>query len=411
MTVTYADKSFLQLLQRWRGSIYKSIGLEYLIFLTLYFVINLSYRLAMDDDQRDIFERIVNLSEKGPSSIPLQFLLGFYVSSAVTRWWDQLSNVAWPDKLLVKLTANINGCDEESRKIRRTFARYSNLVSVLVWREISIKIKKRFPTERHLIIAGLMTEEEYSIYKETTPTHGRWFVPVSWMINLLARCRKEERISDYAYQMLLDELWTHRGYSAMLTMYDWVNIPLVYTQVVTIATYGYFAFCLVSRQTLLGDSKHNKDEGVDYLFPIFTSLEFIFYLGWMKVGEELRCPFGEDDEDFDMNYILDRNIHVANMLVDELNNQRPEPGQDKFWDDRYPVLPHTIASYPVRDRPPNWRLYKLTVSPELAKLYDESLAKGNSPLKRTQSEPRGKQEDDNVQLVNVRDAPEPPKQV
>ncbi len=36
-----------------------------------------------------------------------------------------------------------------------------------------------------------------------------------------------------------------------------------------------------------------------------------------------RCPFGEGDEDFNMNYVLDRNIHVSNMLVDELQRQRP----------------------------------------------------------------------------------------
>ncbi len=127
MTVTYSDKTFLQLLFRWRGSIYKSVGLHYLIFLALYFAINLSYRFAMNDYQRDLFARIVQISKKGPSSIPLQFLLGFYVSSAVSRWWSQLCNVACPDKLLVFLTANVQGDDDDSKMIRRTFARYANL--------------------------------------------------------------------------------------------------------------------------------------------------------------------------------------------------------------------------------------------------------------------------------------------
>lgn len=251
-----------------------------------------------------------------------------------------------------------------------------------------------------------MTANEHQIYKDTTPTHGRWFVPVSWMLNLLIKCKETGKISDYAYQHLIGELWSHRSGSAMLTLYDWVNIPLVYTQVVTIATYGYFAFCLVSRQAMLVESKYGA--GVDYIFPLFTTLEFIFYLGWMKVGEELRCPFGEDDEDFDMNYILDRNIHVSNMLVDELNNQRIDPVEDVFWDEKFPVLPHTKASYPVRDEVPNWRLYKYKIDPALLDLYEAPtvLTERKAP-KRTQSLTEdGATKDENVRLVNLKHSPE-----
>ncbi len=46
-----------------------------------------------------------------------------------------------------------------------------------------------------------------------------------------SRCKEEGRITDYAHQKLLDELYAYRSTAATLTIYDWVSIPLVYTQV------------------------------------------------------------------------------------------------------------------------------------------------------------------------------------
>lgn len=43
-------------------------------------------------------------------------------------------------------------------------------------------------------------------------------------------------------------------------------------------------------------------------FPIFTILEFVFYMGWLKVAEHLMYPFGEHDDDFELNYILGENF-------------------------------------------------------------------------------------------------------
>ena len=44
--------------------------------------------------------------------------------------------------------------------------------------------------------------------------------------------------------------------------------------------------------------------------PFFTLIEFVAYLGWIKVAETLLNPWGDDDEDFQINYLIDRNFQV-----------------------------------------------------------------------------------------------------
>lgn len=97
------------------------------------------------------------------------------------------------------------------------------------------------------------------------------------------------------------------------------SIPLVYTQVVTIAVYSYFITSVMGQQWIktktLEDGYLNM---IDLYFPIFSLLQFFFYMGWLKVAEQLINPFGEDDDDFEVNWMVDRNLQVSYLIVDEM---------------------------------------------------------------------------------------------
>lgn len=119
--------------------------------------------------------------------------------------------------------------------------------------------------------------------------------------------------------------------------YNKISIPLVYTQVVSIATYTYFLILLLSNQHV-----GPFDEGIMFLLdfiPLLTILQFIFYMGWLKVSEVLMNPFGDDDDDFEVNSMIDRNLQMGYLIVDDMHNDHPELLKDQYWDEIPTNLP------------------------------------------------------------------------
>lgn len=58
---------------------------------------------------RRIFEGIVKYCATYSDSIPLSFVLGFYVTIVMQRWWSQYTSIPWPDSFAVFVSANIHG--------------------------------------------------------------------------------------------------------------------------------------------------------------------------------------------------------------------------------------------------------------------------------------------------------------
>ncbi|XP_055907865.1 bestrophin-2 isoform X3 [Eupeodes corollae] len=380
MTITYTAEvatcrgfgCFLKLLLRWRGSIYKLVWLDLLFFLIAYYGLNIMYRYCLDDYQKKTFEEVVKYCATYSNLIPLSFVLGFYVQIVMTRWWNQYTSIPWPDPIAVFVSSNMHGQDERGRVMRRTVMRYVCLCLTMALINISPRVKKRFPSLDNLVDAGLLVENEKVIIESLNskfPRHSKHWLPIVWAASIVTRARKEGRIrDDFAVKTIIDELNKFRGQCGLLISYDTISVPLVYTQVVTLAVYSFFLTSVMAQQWI--DNKgvtNGVTINIDLYFPIFTTLQFFFYMGWLKVAESLINPFGEDDDDFEVNWMVDRNLQVSYMIVDEMHHEHPELIKDQYWDEIFPnELPYSQATEKFREEHPEASTAKIEVSKSAA---------------------------------------------
>lgn len=154
---------------------------------------------------------------------------------------------------------------------------------------------------------GLLLENEKEIIREITasvPKYPVYWIPLVWAAGIVTRARAENKIkNDGVANVLLTELNKIRDACGMLMSYDWISVPLVYTQVVSLAVYTYFLSCVMGKQWLFDRTEHpdkinidtssdEKFSEMDVFLPAFTIMQFLFYMGWLKTAESLLNPFG-----------------------------------------------------------------------------------------------------------------------
>ncbi|KAG1672103.1 Bestrophin-2 [Nymphon striatum] len=375
MTVSYqydvassTSGGFTRLLFKWRGSVYKLVYRELLLFGIFYTALSIIYRFILSEAQKRLFELAVAYCATIVNFIPLSFVLGFYVTFVAARWWNQFLAIPWPDRLMHAVALHIGASDDTSRMMRRTLMRYANLTLVLVLRSISMAVKKRFPTKEHLIEAGYMTKSEVDMIRcvPSVAEYNTYWIPCTWFVNLLREAKRGHQVTDnQGVKLIMEELNEFRAKCGMLWSYDWVSIPLVYTQVcmdgpyklvVTLATYSFFAVSVIGRQFVRGSMEGTPTNNL----PLDS-----------VVAEQLINPFGDDDEDFELNWIIDRHITVCKVSylgVDLLNGHPPPLIKDQYFHDADIQLPYTEAAVAYKRKTYRGSVYTMQVPQEQQQL-------------------------------------------
>ncbi|EPB80129.1 Bestrophin [Ancylostoma ceylanicum] len=243
-----------KLLFRWRGSVWRAVYVEYFIWLAAYAILSCIYRFALNTEQQGKFEKFAEFCDKRLSYIPMNFMLGFFVTVVVNRWVTQFANLGMIDNIALFTSQLVKGNDDRGKNLRRNIVRYCVASQCLVFRDIHLGVRRRFPTLETMVAAGFLQKHELDKFLECKSRYAKYWLPFNWALHLLNVALEEKRLD--------------------------------------------------------GDIPRNAIAQVDLYFPIMSSLEFIFYVGWMKVAMELLNPFGEDDDDFDCNFLLDRNLTV-----------------------------------------------------------------------------------------------------
>ena len=146
--------------------------------------------------------------------------------------------------------------------------------------------------------------EKIKVLDKMTPHETCW-VPVVWAIRLLTSAHEDDknmrRLESPVFANLLSAIDKIEANNRKLLNYGWVNFPLAYTQIANFSVFMYVTVSLFACQFLHPKNISEADgywniTGVafsseapydehtpDIYVPWFTMVEFISYMGWIKV--------------------------------------------------------------------------------------------------------------------------------
>ena len=243
------------------------------------------------------------------------FLLGFYVSFTINRWWKQITSVPCMDNLCVSLAAFVwvNPSMKEDevyvkegvnvKQFKHTIARYLLLSWSMVMSRVGKPLEDKLKQPLDFNEKGLITFEEYASLKTKhggDAWKGKWSLPLLWASSMI--CEATEKTKDgmdvkikelkeimkaiNAFQMGLNEV----------VHYDANRAPDIIDQAIRVAMWFWIFMGVFSSQGMVNKEFNVPIYGALFMnFPILHIVKYVLLFSWMKTALYLQNPFGNDE--------------------------------------------------------------------------------------------------------------------
>ncbi|XP_046635228.1 bestrophin-4-like [Daphnia pulicaria] len=313
------------ILFRWKGSIYKTIWKQMLVYCVLFYSLTIVYKVGLDEEGKIAFRALAKYFSKQTGSLNLMIMLGFFTTTAMQRLFTMHTAMPGTAKLISFFLMSIKQDLPEGPVLVEQFARWAVLSWVLTYRIVSKPLRDLFPDMVSLQRAGLIRENERYLLDRVEPiaanTTPRPLLPIDWMLLLARDCATENRYPDKGnYVKLLDFILGFKKSCGNTIKFATKNLPHALIQAAIIFVYVYGLITLMSRN-FDGAEKDVFLEGFVSYVPAMPSLQFFIFLIWLNFGRTAVNPFGSDDDDIDVQQLLKTHVQDSLRLASLYNKE------------------------------------------------------------------------------------------
>jgi len=271
----------------------------------------------------------------------ITFLISFYISNIVRRWWGKVRTVPEVENPLLilaglltrdqKAAPNSLKSAETVTEVKKMVCRYCLLAWTMCFNSISQPLRKEYGSGRKLIEKKMLRESEKDALRlDEVPADcvrigcDKWWVPLTWAINLVNEMGpygpKDQMVVPKDHKDPLSALVKFKMALEDQKVQAENQLPSFYKRLI----HWVLVVWMVGSVLGMQHTTHHKEEDVSLPlalllnFPSAGVLVNIVLIGCISMTDILDNPFGfNKDYDINLKEMLELNIWRCSMTIQE----------------------------------------------------------------------------------------------